>query len=372
MVGSVQHASLEYDSNIKIHSFSSLTTEGSSKRDSSSGAQMLSVDQNDFREELVLTEKMTALENENQQLQDNLEKLELVDKSKDKIMNLLRQQLIAHQQTTISGSVETAANANLQIKSLKTKLAQVERNNALLEKNLANANEKLFALKNLFPQKNVEPWLSKMNVILSTNNKQTNIPIEKLKTNLQFEVDKNEIIIEEITFKVEELNAQLKNKEEEYAAFVGCIFKLCEDINQHNTVLKRIILNTEDSADNITQAVSAVTNMHYMEGTLSQIGKCKTQQSKDRITSLMNCFDQSIDTLILLLKKFEALVEVISHKDALLEESAEEKEAMRQELQDSITLKMDKLSQLEQKYTNLEKASNFYPDDKVTVVCTNS
>ena len=242
-VVSSQHASLEYDA----QSSGIFTAEGSSEKGSSPGAQppSLQADQNEFSEELLsnrrmivlLTEKTTELENDCQQLRENLDKMKLVDKSKDEMINTLRNEFTSYQSTTI-GLDATASPVNSQfVESLKTKLAETELENVSLKTKIASANEKLSALESSLRQKTAE---------LEHDQQESGARLEKIKNDLQFEIDENKIRIEETSLRLDELMAQLAAKEKESAALAECIARLCDEIDQHNTVVNRVILDTED------------------------------------------------------------------------------------------------------------------------------
>lgn len=353
-----QHASLEYDA----HSSGIFTTESISEKGLSPNGQQ--TEQNDSNEELttvrkmvaVLTEKNVELENECQQLRDNLEKSKLIDRSKEEMINSLRKEITSYQQSDISNHDSASAEMlQIEIDELKTKLDRIDEENNSLKCRVAEANEKLSALEISLRQKDDELCTSKM--LLENEQREAQSQIENVKNSVQFELDECKIKMDEMAGRIDHLTEQLSTKDKEADILTDCIGRLCGELDERNVVISRVLMDNEEGTDNIADAVVAATNLRRKEtGALPQIDGCP-QHSKEKILLLLERIEQTTDNNVVLLRKLETLTEVISRKDALIEETIEEKEALRNEFQESMRQKANELSQLENKYVDLDKVS---------------
>lgn len=351
-----QHASLEYDG----QSSGIFTAESISEKGSSPGGQQ--TEQTDSTDELVtlrkmvvvLTERNSELENECQQLRDNLEKMKLIDKSKEEMLNALRNEITAYQQLDIGNIDETTVETSLtQKEQLEARLDELAKENNSLKQSLSVTNIKLLDIENSLLKKDEE--ILRFNILLEEERREAKIQIKNIKINMQFELDEYKIKIEDMSSRIDQLVEQVSAKENEVVLLINCIDRLCGELSERNEVISKVLLDNEETTTNIAEALVAFTSLRHRESSVQPEIEHFSPSSKEKILLLLERIEQITDNNVLLLKKLETLTEVISRKDALIEEAIREKEILRNEFHESMCQKVEELSQLERKFLDVDK-----------------
>lgn len=303
---------------------------------------------------LTLHDKQKELQNEIAALTETIEKMKVIDKNKDEVINMLKNEANAYQQLDLGSKGETVALKN-DIAALKEKLTSAEKEGESSKKEVLCLKEKLNNLENAVKQKDEE--IRKKNELITAKEKVIRNEIESASNNLQFELDEYKIKTEEMSKKITQLSNDVnmgENKRKNFVEiFIDCLTQLSNDLKNECEMITNVILGNET-------AFNAISALRSRDSSLSSLIEKCPEEFKDSFLELSQRMEQITNNNAMLLEKIETLTEVISRKDSQIDEITDEKENLRKEYLESIENKTSELKNLESKYADLNMVKYLY------------
>lgn len=342
------HASLEYDPQLSRASDNNDETLSLSETGIPTEANKDSSEElTSIKQQLAsLTEEKSHLENLCSELKETIEKMKLIGKDKDEIIDTLKKE--ANKQSLIDNETETKTSK--EILTLNEKLADAIKENELFKTEIFSLKEKSATLELSVKQKDTE--INKINGLLATKEHELRNEIENAGNNLQFELDENKIKMEELTKQVEQLTEGIRASEDKWKNYVeisiNSLIQLSNDLKNENEMITNVILGCETASN-------AISAFRSKDTSLSLLIEKSPEELKDSFLELSHQMEKITHNNVILLEKIETLAEVISRKDSFIEEITEEKENARKEYLEALESKKNELKNFETKYAELNK-----------------
>lgn len=353
-VVSSQHASLEYDVNLRtpekaadaIHERTEATENPpSSEKEKTS-------DEIDFRMLATLMgEQKKQVEIECRILREEIEKLKLIDKNKDEVIHNLKKEIDNCQPLSILDVSPDSHATYEECQRLRENCSKLEANNATMEEQLRLLRAQLTQIQNELNEKTAM-W-------------------EQMETNVKHDLEEYKEKNEQMLFQVDQLNVGLSEKEEQLKSnsqiFIKYVKTFSNYLGERNDIISSALFGNEstnnaldtlrgkDMASSIVFDDDSDANANIVSDFSDY-----SLQLKDEFLKLKESVDRMINATVASFEKLVTLTEVINRKDELLEEINQEKDTLRREYQEAMESDRKEIDLLKNRYEDLNKASFFF------------
>lgn len=353
-VVSSQHASLEYDVNLRtpekaadaIHERTEATENPpSSEKEKTS-------DEIDFRTLATLMgEQKKQVEIECRILREEIEKLKLIDKNKDEVIHNLKKEIDNCQPLSILDVSPDSHATYEECQRLRENCLKLEANNATMEEQLRLLRAQLTQIQNELNEKTAM-W-------------------EQMETNVKHDLEEYKEKNEQMLFQVDQLNVGLSEKEEQLKSnsqiFIKYVKTFSNYLGERNDIISSALFGNE-SANNALDTLrgkdmaSSIVFDDDSDANANIVSDFSdySLQLKDEFLKLKESVDRMINATVASFEKLVTLTEVINRKDELLEEINQEKDTLRREYQEAMESDRKEIDLLKNRYEDLNKASFFF------------